>query len=534
MQRLVVLLVSASLLYGGEEDSTPVTRWVGPEGSRPGTYQEWIAQNPVNESCRYVVLDTVISNGDAPWVAIYTDSVYDDSLRDDLNVLSNHLGDDGFSVRRWSVRHDVHPETLRNRIRADWEQYGIKGALFVGNIPTAWFQVSNDLDSSGYAAWPCDLFYMDLDGEWRDTIRHDSSWHAGIDSIYDLHEGAVAPEIYVGRLMPTGLDSQLTQLRRYFRKDNAFRLDTLRLPSKALFFIDDSWVRESGHWSEELAVAYSDTEKYDDDSVTTATVYREKLDTARAWVSVFAHGHPQGQHFSVPGGPGDYYWANEYTSQDPPANFYNHFTCSFCRYTETLSACGGVTSVFNKNHGLCAIGSTKPGGMLEFGEFYQPMAEGKTIGQAYLEWFNFIAVDGFTHAELLWHYGMTLLGDPFLRPVLQADVCPTAVICPERYYAQCETIVPQVRVWNAGKGNASFAVTCSMRLNCQSYYASLESVSGLAAGAKETVDLDPVFLESGCYTVRVRTTMSGDENPLNDTFVSSVTVGDTGWKEVTS
>ncbi|MCX6841303.1 MAG: T9SS type A sorting domain-containing protein, partial [candidate division WOR-3 bacterium] len=194
-------------------------------------------------------------------------------------------------------------------------------------------------------------------------------------------------------------------------------------------------------------------------------------------------------------------------------------------------ACGGVTSVFNKSHGLCAIGSTKSGGMLEFGEFYQPMADGKTIGQAYLEWFKFIADGGFTPTELCWYYGMTLLGDPFLRPVLQADVCPTAVICPERYYAQCTTVVPRVQVWNAGKDTASFAVTCSMTLNRQTYYASLESVFGLVAGAKETVDLDPVFLESGCYTVKVRTTMSGDENPLNDTFVSSVTVA-WGWHEV--
>jgi hypothetical protein len=258
-------------------------------------------------------------------------------------------------------------------------------------------------------------------------------------------------------------------------------------------------------------------------------VYRQKLDDARAWVSVFAHGYPFGQSFIYPGGA-DMYWAHEYTSQDPPANFYNHFTCSFCRYTETLYACGGVTSVFNESHGLCAIGSTKTGSMLEFGEFYRPMAEGKTIGQAYMDWFNFIAEGGFTHAELCWYYGMTLLGDPFLRPVLQADVCPTAVICPERYYAQCEAVVPQVRVWNAGKGNASFAVTCSMRLNGQPYYASSESVSGLGVGAKTTVDLDSVFLDSGRYTVRVRTTMSGDENPLNDTFVSSVTVAAKGWE----
>ncbi|MCX6844442.1 MAG: C25 family cysteine peptidase, partial [candidate division WOR-3 bacterium] len=286
MQRLVLLLVSASLLYGGEEDSVPVTRWIGPPGSGPGTYREWITGHPFDMEGTGIHLDTFFGVDDTATVAIYVDNNYLNPLNEEIWQLKDNLVLDGFAVRIYSVRPTDHPEMLRDSIRAHWQRYGIEGALFVGNIPVAWFQVRNDsfdtLDRDHYAEWPCDLFYMDLDGEWRDTIRQDTSWHAGIDSIYDVHEGAVAPEIYVGRLMPSCLDSQLTQLRRYFRKDNAFRLDTLRLPPKALFFIDDDWVFKSGEWSQELAVAYSDTEKYDDDSVTTATVYREKLDTARA------------------------------------------------------------------------------------------------------------------------------------------------------------------------------------------------------------------------------------------------------------
>jgi hypothetical protein len=40
---IVVLLIAASASFGGEEDSVPVTRWVGPEGSRPGTYPASLA-----------------------------------------------------------------------------------------------------------------------------------------------------------------------------------------------------------------------------------------------------------------------------------------------------------------------------------------------------------------------------------------------------------------------------------------------------------------------------------------------------------
>jgi len=298
LRTAVVLLVAVIVAFGGEEDSIPVTRWVGPEGSHPGTYQEWVAGHPFCDTCRDVVLDTVIANGDGPYVSIFTDERYADDLGDELRELSDNLAHDGFSVRRWSVDSLIKAETLKERIRQD---SGIKGALFIGDIPTAWFQVRNDsfdsADFGGYAQWPCDLFYMDLDGEWRDDSVRAGYGGAGQDSIYDAHVGDVAPEIYVARLMPYGLSSKLTRFRQYFRKNSAFRHDTLRLPSKALFFIDDDWVLWTDEWSQELAMSYADTAVYSDSCITTAPVYRQKLTDARAWVSVFAHSYPYRQLF---------------------------------------------------------------------------------------------------------------------------------------------------------------------------------------------------------------------------------------------
>jgi hypothetical protein len=65
-------------------------------------------------------------------------------------------------------------------------------------------------------------------------------------------------------------------------------------------------------------------------------------------------------------------------------------------------------------NGLAAIGSTKTGSMLFFENFYGPMATGKTIGEAFVDWWDAL---GTTHdrEERRWHYGMVMLGDPTLN-----------------------------------------------------------------------------------------------------------------------
>ena len=66
----------------------------------------------------------------------------------------------------------------------------LRGVLFIGDVGECMYEVPNDYGIYGYKNWPCDLFYMDLDGIWTDS---DSN------SIYDGHTGNVAPEIFLGQ-----------------------------------------------------------------------------------------------------------------------------------------------------------------------------------------------------------------------------------------------------------------------------------------------------------------------------------------------
>jgi len=412
---LMVIFVSL-LLSGAPQDEVTLLRWGGPPGTKPGTFGEWITSHPYT-NFRVTDSSKVRGTPRGKTAAIFTEQSIASSLHDEINGLISNLQGEGYAVLNYEVSGGT-PENLRIFLRDLYNTDSIEGALFIGNLPIAWFQIKNDFYTYGYAEWPVDLFYMDLNGNWFDNLKYDpnDTLIPGQDSIYDTHSGDVAPEIYIGRLMPTGIGNDTLLLQDYFYKDNAYRSGSIELQHRALVYVDDDWEYWAPEYASDVALLYNDTLVFSHPETTRASDYRVRLDTVRAWVSVFAHSWPGGHQFHYNNYDSvDYYWSSEYTSQDPPSNFYNHFACSFARYT--TDGYGGGRSIFNQSYGIGAIGSTKTGSMLEFSYFYQPLSEGKTIGEAFKDWFTHIASGGFTHYEIFWHYGMTLLGDPFLKPV---------------------------------------------------------------------------------------------------------------------
>jgi len=405
-RKSIFLILSLSLLFSADYDKIPLLKWAGPPGSRPETYEEWIAQHPYTDFYSY--FDKIVyGDGRLGTVVILTQQSIASALASKINQLINNLQSEGYTVLSYEVSGGT-PETLRTFLRSLYNNNNIEGVFFIGNLPVCWFEIKNDFNQYGYADFPIDLFYMDLDGTWLDTMNTGNGK-------YDGHFGNIDPEIYVGRLTTTGIGTDTVLLKNYFRKDNAYRHDTLELWHRALVFVDDDWIPWAPEWATDVSLLYPDTMNFWHAETTRASVYRVKLDTPQAWVSVFAHSWPGGHCFYYNNGnQSDYYYSTEYTTQNPPANFYNHFACSFARYT--TNGYGSGRSVFNQDYGLGAIGSTKTGSMLDFYYFYNPLANGKTLGAAFKDWFMYITSNGVSFDELCWHYGMTLLSDPFLKP----------------------------------------------------------------------------------------------------------------------
>lgn len=405
MKKIVLLFTLIFVLSPGQ-DNVPILKWAGPPGSKPETYEQWITSHPYTEFS--YMLDKVMYGGRGS-VAIITEQSIASALSTELNQLTNNLQSEGHTVYSYQMTGGT-PETIRIFLQSLYNNNSIEGALLIGNLPVAWFEVADDF-GSGYADFPMDLFYMDLNGTWLDTMNTGNGK-------YDGHAGSVHPDIYIGRLYPSGLGNDTLLLQDYFQKNNSYRHDTLLLTQRALVFIDDDWIPWAGQWAGDVSLLYSDTMNYWDAETTRATIYRTRLDTTQAWVQVCAHSWPGGHQFAYNSGQSyDYYYSYEYTSQNPPTNFYNFFACSFSRYT-TSGNCGGNRVVFDSTSGLGSIGSTKTGSMLDFNYFYRPLGEGKNLGEAFKYWFACIYDSvGMSYDRLCWHYGMTLLADPFLIPL---------------------------------------------------------------------------------------------------------------------
>jgi hypothetical protein len=483
---MFLLLFAAGAVFAAQA-LPPLSHWVSPDGSKPGTYAEWIAGHPYRPFSWK--LARVTEGTDFHNVAIIVESGLADSLDSDLTGFTTNLRRAGYTSFLYEVSGGT-PESLRALLQNAWTVHQIEGALLVGDLPVAWYQIKVDPgNNNDYSEWPIDLFYMDLDGIWLDTMRYDpvETLVHGSDHIYDAHTGRVAPEIYVGRLTPNGMGDPVELLHSFFQKDDAFRHDTLSGSGRALVFIDDDWTSWADEWNGDVGLAFPNRDLCADPETTRASVFRTKLNTPYTWVSVFAHAgsHAYGffydQHQQM-----DYFYGSEYTSQVPPADFYNHFACSFCRYTDT--GYGGGRSVFTPRYGLAALGSTRAGSMLYFDQFYGPLRDGRSLGGAYRDWFAWLASNGYYSTEsVYWFYGMTLLGDPFFTVAALRDVALDYVSVPTQGVVLDTTVVPTAVV--SCNGNLSCDVTVWLRIG--SSYADSQLVGVLQPGDSAVVCFSP-------------------------------------------
>lgn len=280
---------------------------------------------------------------------------------------------------------------------------GIDGAIFIGFLPCAWFEE----DYWAPEEFPCELYFMDLDGVWTDT---------DMDSLFDSHTGDVAPEIWLGRIDAHAADfgSEIQMLSQYFQKNHLYRTGSLTPPSRALTFIDDDWSNYSDCGLNSIYGA-SGVTVVNSESQTTAQNYLSRLAEGYEFVHLMAHSCPWGHTFKVPTGMAGTVMAPEIAQVNPNTAFLQLFSCSNARWTET--GCLGNWYLFGTDMGLLVSGAAKTGSMLDFEYFYNPVGSGSTFGEAFRDWWEYEAQGGFSSSERAWFYGNALLGDPTLKPV---------------------------------------------------------------------------------------------------------------------
>ncbi|MBN1620228.1 hypothetical protein JW890_05860 [candidate division WOR-3 bacterium] len=414
----MILLFTIFINIFVAQNDIPVTRWAG--DGFPITYREWASSYSVRDDFFSVkVFQRHFPETDL--VQIIVESEIYPGIIPEVCVLVSDLVSEGYSVSVEtvpSVQTSQACTALRNNL-ASKLPLGLVGAYFIGDVPVAWFQMIDDWGSGpeGYEEFPCDLFYMDLDGTWND----DSIWinpnlylSPGQDGIFDAHAGDVSPEIWVGRLFLSSLGDEDSLAPNYLRRVHRYKTDSFQSVCRGLSYVDDDWAYWANIYSSNMQAAYQDVVSVSQIDTTNPVNYKKHLGETYEWVGIFCHSSPALHSFKVNSGTG---WSDMYASEIPQLRplglFYNLFACSNARFVET-NFMGGLY-VIKTPFGIGAVGSTKTGSMLEFQHFYTPLGQGANLGEAFLQWFQAIAVGGFENWEKSWFYGMSLYGDPTVK-----------------------------------------------------------------------------------------------------------------------
>ncbi len=402
MQDLTLIL----LLIGGVYDETPMT--VNPDPSFiEGTYEEWIQDQPPYMPFTFT---SIAGSDGADFILIFEEGLTDSLEAGLLDQWTTDIASQGLSTEVVEVTYST-PEELKAFITEKYND-GLVGAVLVGNLPAPWSALS-DVAGKSSESFPSDYFYMDLDGIWEDN------WIGavpGSDGIYDTFYGTLIPEIFVGRIKVdnlTAVGDPTEILNDYLQRNHEWRLNGDPEPLNALCYVDDDWIPWASEYRVSMQYLYPNTELVSNAAATNGTDYLEnRLPENYVWISPFVHSN-SASHYWSPGPTTDWH---ELVPALPQAHFYNLFACSNARFTTVH--CMGAVYAFCTATGLASVGSTKSGAMLFFTSFYSPLGNRGSLGEAYSDWWDYIAQGGLSPSELSWHLGMVLLGDPTLVPAM--------------------------------------------------------------------------------------------------------------------
>lgn len=308
------------------------------------------------------------------------------------------------------------------------------GCFFIGDVPYAQYQIENDDNSGVNTTFPCDLYFMDLDGTWLDNCSNPGSegrFTLGADGIFDWHIGSVAPDIFIGRLpyyysldnrpFEQLVNQSLERLIRYWEQPDGIK-------RKALSYINHDWAtsyeyaRQNVSRLSPLENAGFTIDAYNEANNPrniSAGDYLSKITSGQySFVHLWAHSHWTNHMFGQEDINESYLFQSEIYASPIKALMYNLFCCSATRWTEK-SYLGGAYLFGPKSNTLALVGSTKVGSMYDSAPFHGLLAYGLSIGESYFTWWDMrphlMRTNSHSDEDISWYYGLTILGDPLVR-----------------------------------------------------------------------------------------------------------------------
>ena len=493
---LLAITLLSSTASAAHTQTMPVTRWPVEMGWREISPRTWRADHPPGGPLGLSVLreSAGARDVDRGRVAVIVDSILEGPLETTLDVFVADLVVDGYSVIVESASGGTDRE-LRDHL-GDLHEEDLVGAVLIGDLPIAWYEVDNDHGTDGYAVFPCDLFYMDLDGTFADSDG-DDVW----DGHSNLGDGDTRPEIWIGQLRVTAqMGDPVELLTQYFERNHRFRRGELAGNGSALVYVDDDWAYWVDHYIDELSGAFGEVTAEATPETTRVDDYIPRLQQTYDNVALYVHSSPD-SHFFLQHG---LYDLMTYADIPPAADalFYNLFACSNANYADYVYMAG--VYVLGTDHGLLAVGSTKTGSMLSAAPYYDRLQQNEAFGDAFQGWWEDFWP--YSDDELYWHYGMTLIGDPSLRlgyPTL--GISPASVLVDVR---DGDPVDIELEFTNLGRGNLEWTADPDQP------WMILQQSSGTVEAGEDwlVLQLDPTGLDEGYHLGTLRIDAVGATN----------------------
>ncbi|HTL67265.1 MAG TPA: glycoside hydrolase family 9 protein [Lacunisphaera sp.] len=194
-------------------------------------------------------------------LVLVVDNTYASALASELTRLQSDLIGDGWTVLRYDVARNATPPSVKNLIKTAYnaDPANVKSVFLFGHVPVPYSgQLNPDGHPDHIGAWPADVYYGDMDGNWTDstvnytqTANTDPADAARLtntpgDGKFDQTTLPSAVELEVGRVdlanmpgetswnSPPSFLSEQELLRQYLNKDHAFRTKTMAVQRRAI------------------------------------------------------------------------------------------------------------------------------------------------------------------------------------------------------------------------------------------------------------------------------------------------------------
>ncbi len=193
---------------------------VGDDGTLPFGYALCGIEVPYIEKARRLIL--------------LVDSTTSVTLSSELQRLKEDLIGEGWQVIRHDVSRLATAPSIKAIISNDYTSLkNVKAVLMIGHITVPY---AGELLPDGHAehngAWPADLYYGDMNGNWTDDTVNTTAplrvanWNVAGDGKFDQSDMRDI-ELQVGRIdmvnLPSFSLSETNLLRQYLKKDHDFR-----------------------------------------------------------------------------------------------------------------------------------------------------------------------------------------------------------------------------------------------------------------------------------------------------------------------